>query len=206
VQHQRARLGAAARRAPVSVDDLRERFEHRREALRTPERWSLSHRYAPPGRLDALRAPGAGRGAPEPGRPPAFGEPFLAGHHWGPLSRDGIAARLGADLAGRVAELPPGRWSAPLRSPYGWHRVYVREHHPPAVPPLEEVAPRLEAEIRDERARRAVSRALRELRRRRGEPGDEGFGPLARSGDLPSDGLPAGSAPRDGPHGAVGSR
>jgi len=206
VQHQRARLGAAARRAPVSADELRERFELRRDDLRAPERWSLSHRYAPTGRGEALRLPGAGRGTPEPGRPPAFGEPFLAGHHWDALSRDEIAARLGTDVAGRVARLPPGRWSAPLRSPYGWHRVYVREHHPAAVPPLEAVAPRLEAEIRAERARRAVSHALRELRRRRSAPGSGGFDPPARSGDLPSVGVPPGRATRDVPHETVGSR
>jgi peptidyl-prolyl cis-trans isomerase C len=120
---------------PADEASLRAFFEQNRE------RWALpqQHRFAQIYRhgRDALAAWAAG---PRTGEPPA-GEPSPVGAEIDG-DRDRIAASLGAGFADAVVHLdaaPPGSWSGPLQSAFGWHLVRVVEHRPARPARLEEV-------------------------------------------------------------------
>lgn len=50
-----------------------------------------------------------------------------------------LVARFGSAVATGVAALPPGVWSDPIASPYGWHVLLVHERVPERLPALAEV-------------------------------------------------------------------
>lgn len=85
-----------------------------------------------------------------------------------PKSPAALAKLFGSDFAAAVQALPPGEWSAPLRSAYGLHLVRVEEITAPPPPELEQVRARVRGALLAERAARSTERALRELRGRRG--------------------------------------
>jgi hypothetical protein len=91
--------------------------------------------------------------------PPDVGEPFA-------LSRDvrkadpELAAALGAPFATAVEAMVPGRWSAPVQSTYGWHRVKVLERLAPHPATFEEVRGKLPLEYAVERRQAAVKAFL----------------------------------------------
>ncbi len=58
------------------------------------------------------------------------GDPFLHGDVFDSLSEQEIAARFGTGFATALAQVPTGRWSGPLVSPYGLHLVYVEARLP----------------------------------------------------------------------------
>jgi parvulin-like peptidyl-prolyl isomerase len=62
-----------------------------------------------------------------------------------------IERLFGGPFAERLADLPLGRWSGPVDSPYGWHLVLVRERIESRLPDLDDVR---DAVTRDWRAAR----------------------------------------------------
>ncbi len=72
-------------------------------------------------------------------------------------SRDDLERVFGAEFANAPEAAPPGAWTGPLRSPYGFHLVWVRAREPASTPDL--------AEVRG----RVIQRLLRERRERRAE-------------------------------------
>jgi hypothetical protein len=91
--------------------------------------------------------------------PPDLGEPFA-------LPRDArktdseLAAAFGAPFAQAVAATTPGRWSPPLQSTYGWHRVLVLQRVAPHAATFEEVRGQLPLDYAVERRKTAVKAFL----------------------------------------------
>lgn len=100
----------------------------------------------------------------------ALGDPSLLEPAYDDVSSTDVARLLGPDFAGRLDELPVGRWAGPVPSPYGWHLVRIDDRTPPRLPPLERVraeVARGRGRARGQGARCARRQAARALRRRR---------------------------------------
>jgi len=108
-------LGGASR--DPSRAELRAHFESTRERWRRPSRYHFVHVFA--ARLEAL--PPAESIAGAVAAPPA-GEAFPYPRD-ATSSRDEVARLFGASFTEGVVALGEGDVSAPLRSPFGWHRV-----------------------------------------------------------------------------------
>ena len=61
-------------------------------------------------------------------------------------SRADFAASYGEQFADAVFALPPGQWSEPLESRFGWHLVKVVQHAPGAPASLDDVFERVRLE------------------------------------------------------------
>ena len=93
-----------------------------------------------------------------------LGDPFPLGAQQPPRTLDELAARFGDGFARSVAALPPGRWSGPIASSYGLHRVFVQERTPGRPARLEEVRSALREAVFAERAEAVLADWLRRLR------------------------------------------
>ena len=93
-----------------------------------------------------------------------LGDPFLLGAQPPPLTQAELAASFGEAFAHAVAVLPTGRWSGPIASSYGLHRVFVQERMPGRVARLEEVRGALREAVFAERAEAVLADWLRRLR------------------------------------------
>jgi len=98
--------------------------------------------------------------------PASLGDATLLGHAFDDSSRDEVARQLGANFADALAELAPGAWSGPIRSPFGMHLVLVTERQPERRPALAEVRDAVLGEWRDQRRRERKEQAYRRLRER----------------------------------------
>ncbi len=136
------RLRLAARAEPPTEEELSRAYAQHAEELREPPRVWLTQRYLGPARALPLPTELAGR------------------------TEALLARSFGPEFARAVLALPPGQWSAPLRSVHGLHRVLVTARKQGEVPPLSAVRPRLRDAFRAEREARAVAEALVDLRRR----------------------------------------
>lgn len=98
-------------------------------------------------------------------RAPTLGDAFPGPSDVGPLSHDD-AVRIFGDsvLTTTLFNLPVGSWSAPLRSGYGWHLVYVSHRLPPYVPSFEEIHGRVADDYRDEQRRILNAQQYEKLR------------------------------------------
>jgi hypothetical protein len=172
VERMKLAITAAARRAEPDDAELEALLQREPERFRREPRVRLTQLYLSRDRhgagleaaAHALLAQLAEQGmAPEAavGRGDAFLLPAAL-----PLwSTRALAARLGAEFARRVLELPAGSWAGPVPSSYGLHLVWVHEHAPAATPPFAELRRELRAAWLAEHERRALRRALDELRR-----------------------------------------
>lgn len=93
-----------------------------------------------------------------------LGDPFPAGNTFRAVSRTSLAKMLGDDFAGAALAAPPGRWSGPLPSTYGWHLVFVSGQTAADLPPLDAVRPRVLRAYRAERRDKYLDRMMDELR------------------------------------------
>ena len=100
--------------------------------------------------------------------PPAdaarLGDPFVAGSAFREVSPHGLAKTFGDAFATTVAQLPAGRWSAPIASPYGKHLVWVDAREAAELPPLAAVRSRVLQAYRAERRAGYLGRMMDELR------------------------------------------
>ena len=69
---------------------------------------------------------------------------------------------FGREFARRLTKLPPGRWTGPVASGYGAHRVRLEKLVPGGMPSLEEVRPLVEREWRNARRNASARGAVRE--------------------------------------------
>jgi hypothetical protein len=159
-----------------------------------PERWQqplslrLIHVYASEQRgpwLESLREQVLAADATAPESAPALGEPFPLSRKLPLSSLTELEQAFGGDFARAVSELPPGTWSQPVRSKYGWHLVKVLERREPAPAPYEQVRERVAFQYVLERRRRATSEWLRQAFSRyrvevEGQP-LEGYVPTGRA-------------------------
>jgi peptidyl-prolyl cis-trans isomerase C len=142
VNRMRLRLAEAAGDAPPSAEDLARERARRAEALQIPARVRISQVYLGP--------------APALALPRTL--PFQ--------SEEMLARSFGPAFARAVFRLPPGRWSGPLRSAHGSHRVRVEAREEARAPSSDAVSNQLRDTIVAEREARAVELALRTLRLR----------------------------------------
>ena len=94
-----------------------------------------------------------------------LGDPFPLPARQAGRTRGQIARSFGGDFAAGLAALEPGAWSAPLRSPFGWHLVYLHSRQPGGLPAAETVRPQLLALLEEERSARRLEQGLARLRR-----------------------------------------
>jgi len=113
--------------------------------------------------LAELRAQGV---SPSDAR--ALGDPFVRGAAIAG-GGDALARAFGAGFAREVAALPVGGWHGPIASSYGAHLVWVEEHEPARLAPLDEVRGRVVHALLRERGE---VRARERLARLRCAPGD----------------------------------
>jgi hypothetical protein len=99
-----------------------------------------------------------------PERAARLGDPFLLGAQLPRRTLAELAASFGDGFARAVAALPPGRWSGPIASSYGLHRVFVQERTPGRAARLEEVRSALREAVFAERAEAVLADWLRRLR------------------------------------------
>jgi parvulin-like peptidyl-prolyl isomerase len=94
------------------------------------------------------------------------GDPFLLGDQLPWQTGEALSELMGPDFAHGVAELPPGEWSGPLRSGYGWHLVLVDAVRPAMVPSLDVVRDRVLQAVLEERREWRLWETLKALRAR----------------------------------------
>jgi peptidyl-prolyl cis-trans isomerase C len=98
-------------------------------------------------------------------RAPELGDAFP-----GPTEERGLTPNQAVQLFGdselsdALFRLPPGIWSGPYRSGYGWHLVYLTERLPESLPSLPEVRDRVIADYLDERRAAADAERFAMLR------------------------------------------
>ncbi len=158
--------------APLNDAVLADYMERHRERFVQPEAVTLTHVFFGTGthrdRLmaDASAARNAlGGEAPSPAVV-ALSDPFPLGNELRAYTPRQLLARFGKRFADQVLALPTGAWSPPLMSPYGLHLVWVHEHQPEQLPPLDEVRETVQLAIMQERAGRNLQAGLARLRRR----------------------------------------
>jgi len=172
VERVKLAITAAARRAEPDDAELEALLRREPERFRREARVRLSQLYLSrdrhgtglEGAARALLAELVAQGVP-PETAVGRGDPFLLPAELPLWSVRALAARLGPEFARRVLELPAGRWAGPVPSSYGLHLVWVHERTPGATPPLAELRRELRAAWLAEHERRALRRALDELRR-----------------------------------------
>ncbi|MEZ4309395.1 MAG: peptidylprolyl isomerase [Polyangiaceae bacterium] len=137
------------------------------DRYRSADRVSLTHvfvsrdrhgdgaRAIATGLLDSLRAGG---------EPDKLGDPFVAGASFARRSRADLTATFGAAFAGAVLSLPPGEWSGPVESTYGFHLVRVSARDGGRAPELAEVRARVREDLLSDRRESAVREEIGRLR------------------------------------------
>jgi hypothetical protein len=93
-----------------------------------------------------------------------LGDVFRPGERFGSWSPEQVEALLGPDVARTAVTHPERAWSPPVRSPYGWHLVWVEARTPGADVALDAVRVRVRQAWQAERAERAVHERIRALR------------------------------------------
>jgi len=173
VQAIEQRIEASARRRPPADRDLADTMAVHADRFEARAAWRFAHVLVSaerhPGDLPAaaerLRASLAAEGA-GPEAAALRSDPFLLGNRYGPASEAEIASAFGANLARRVAELEPGRWSEPVRSVYGLHLIWVEERIPGRQVTLAEAGERVRLEFLSDRERQALREGVSALRSR----------------------------------------
>ena len=162
IERMRAELEAEA--VPPTEAEIRRRLARYPE-VRAADRVRIAHVF------EARRADGSQRDAllrriTVARMTQRIGEPTLPSVVLAPRSERELAAEFGDGFARAVFALPVGVWSDPLESAYGEHLVFVKERIRGAPQSRAILRRRVEAELRDERARAALRAGLARLRAR----------------------------------------
>lgn len=147
-----------------SEAELRAYFEAEGERYRSPPTVTLDHVFyadpkaAPEGLLEKLRSGADARGLGD--------RLFMLGPRLARYSVADLAGLLGAELARRVFELPPGSWQGPFRSAEGVHFVRLAARHPARLPAFEEIVDWLRQDWLHARQQQVIGAQLEALRAR----------------------------------------
>jgi peptidyl-prolyl cis-trans isomerase C len=167
----REKLAAEVEVAEPSRQEVAAHYRAQRHEYRLPPRVRLSHVYV--GGLDAAAearalalAESFRARAPDLDAAVKAGDAFYAGHHLPPLDARQLAARFGAEFAAAVEALQAGSWSAPVRSSYGYHLVWVFERQAGRELPLDQVEEEIARKIVKERTEAALQERILALRER----------------------------------------
>jgi hypothetical protein len=155
--------------ANIGEAELRDYVAQHPERYSQPPRYAFRHVFfsvdrepgavarAARGRLEKLRTQAGAEMA---------GDPFLLGNRFPPRSETDIARQFGTDFARALAQIPPGQWAGPLRSPYGLHLVRVEQVEAAAPPDFEQVRQRAAYALLAEREKEVLREELVRLRQR----------------------------------------
>lgn len=154
--------------AQATEDALQAEFDSRREELREPVRYSISHVYLNRERRDEAAALAAALrdGAVSPEQAHSSSSPFLSGYEFQHQSPEQLARHFGAAFVMNFEQAAPqaGTWVGPVQSTFGLHMVYVRAIEPERDLALEEVREQLLRDL-DSRARdQALADSIATLR------------------------------------------
>jgi peptidyl-prolyl cis-trans isomerase C len=160
--------------APAEPTDsqLREYYNQHLEHYRRPDTVSFTHVYFSP---DARGEDGAHEAAREwattlndrrVSRAVDEGDRFPGTYDFSVLSREELARVFGQHgLAQSVFDVEPNRWSAPIRSGFGWHTVYVSARQPGRLATFEEVRGDVRRDYIEAERDRRNAEALAKLRK-----------------------------------------
>ena len=81
-------------------------------------------------------------------------------------STSSIAQTFGEPFADRVAVVPPGVWTGPIKSSFGLHIIHVSEHTPGRVPDLAEIREDVAREWLNDKRKSLEEQRLAELLKR----------------------------------------
>lgn len=146
-------------------------YQQHADRFAQPARIRLTHVYLSAERRGAdlerdatdLRA-ALRRGDVKPEAAAQLGDPFVRGAALTLTAPAQVETVFGAELAAAVGGLPERTWSAPLRSPYGLHLVWIAERIAAAPPPFAAVRNRVLHALLNERSESRLHAALQALR------------------------------------------
>jgi peptidyl-prolyl cis-trans isomerase C len=160
----------AAAREPTPYE-LGQWYDAHRNQFAFPPRISFRHLYFSPDRRgnhardDAHAALARIAGQPEDSSLAAIlADTFMFQEYYRDRAPEFLGKEFGPNFALAVAKMPPGSWSGPVESGFGWHLVFVDTLIPGHAPALEEV----EADVRTawlaEQKAQAWQKAYQEMR------------------------------------------
>jgi peptidyl-prolyl cis-trans isomerase C len=132
---------------------LKTRYRAHRAQYATPATVSFSHIYFADGVLEAdaarRRAAAVLAGLSDSIiRAPERGDSFPDLYDYAGIGTEEAGLLFGdSELSRKLFQAPPGRWSGPLRSSYGWHLLRVQSMRPGRIPPFPEVRDRVRADL-----------------------------------------------------------
>jgi hypothetical protein len=158
--------------ADPTASQLLEYYSQHLDRYRRPDTVSFTHVYFSP---DARGENGAREAAEELAtslnlrrisRAVDEGDRFPGTYDFSALSPDELARVFGREgLAQSIFDAEPNRWSAPLRSGFGWHTVYVSARQPGRVASFEEVRADVRRDYVEAERDRRNAEALAKLRK-----------------------------------------
>ena len=150
-------------RAPAEVD-LLSLFEATRNKYVSPAAVSFTQVFLGEAGPDAA---GAALAELAGGADPAvIGEPSLLPAGMDLAQPGAVASAFGEGFFARIADLPPGAWTGPVRSAFGQHLVRVSDVRTTPPPQFEDVRGSVEAEWRRIESRKAAEAAYAALKAR----------------------------------------
>lgn len=133
-------LAGLPARPQVAEQTLRDWFADKQDRYMAPAWVTLTHIYfkSEDAAYEAAHAIAAGQDAPR-------GERFLFQRNYVEATQALINDHMGPAIAAHAFDdkIAVANWSAPIRSPYGWHLVRLIKRQPETLPPFEDLAPQL---------------------------------------------------------------
>ncbi len=129
---------------PPTQAELRAFYQTNLGRYELPKRFSFLHRYFSVDRRDDAQADAVAALAD----PSISGDPFMLQRAYAERSERKIGVLFGRGFAASVAALTPSPdWQGPIRSAYGWHLVRLEQIQPSRLPPFEDMAVRVAADL-----------------------------------------------------------
>ncbi len=161
VQKMELLLEDLAAPSPPTDAELQAWLAAHPEKYRAPARVTIEHVYFSRDRRKDAAEADARAALADPAA--AAGDPFLSGRRLEHRTEQDLARTFGADFAAAVVKLAPGAWAGPIASAYGRHLVRVEAVAPAATARLEDVRPRVLADVVEARRREAAAKARAEI-------------------------------------------
>jgi len=154
--------------APPAEVELKAYFDAHAERYRDPDRVGFRQVYLGEAAGEADRAQWAALreqlNSGSPSDPETLGRGTLLPSRMGSASDEDIDRAFGEGFAARLKGQPPGRWSGPVESGYGWHLVLIDAIEPGAEPDFAAVRPAVERDFAYERERDAAAAMVERLK------------------------------------------
>jgi hypothetical protein len=149
---------------PPTEADLAAYLSENPEAFRRPPIVSFEQLYFGSEAGSEASAAAASQALGAGADPAGLGQATLLPGRMDETPIDLVAREFGEQFAAKIAQLPPGTWSAPVTSGFGVHLVRVQSLQAAEMPPLAEVREVVAREWENARRKRAHDEALARLR------------------------------------------